>query len=223
MRRLFSLIFKLLGVVLVFFFVTVAWILFDGLSDLGDKAEVALVMGTPESTETVSDQPLLDRVVKLFNDGEFPLIIVSGSKVKSGAQSMAKYLEEKGIPSNVIVIDEAATTPEATRKAVEIMKARDLHSVMIVTDYYHVTRTKLAFLHDGITSIQKAHIGVLDKSDAEAIGREVVALYGYVARVYVLPTVDKIAKEAKVGAEKAKADAEEAKKKVDKGFDTMSK
>ena len=210
MRRLFSLIFKLLGVVLVFFFVTVAWILFDGLSDLGDKAEVALVMGTPESTETVSDQPLLDRVVKLFNDGEFPLIIVSGSKVKSGAQSMAKYLEEKGIPSNVIVIDEAATTPEATRKAVEIMKARDLHSVMIVTDYYHVTRTKLAFLHDGITSIQKAHIGVLDKSDAEAIGREVVALYGYVARVYVLPTVDKIAKEAKVGAEKAKAVAEEA-------------
>ena len=223
MRRLFKLVFQLLGVVLVFFVLTAVWILFDGLTDLGDKSEIAFVMGTPELPDAVNNQPLLDRVVKLFNDGEFPLIIVSGSKAKGDPEAMVKYLTGKGVPSNVILVDEAATTPEAVRKAAEIMKEQNATSVMIITDYFHVTRTKLAFLHDGVASIQKAHVGVLHKRDAEKIGREVVALYDYIARVYVLPALEKIKQEATVGVDKAKADVEATKKKVDKGFDTMPK
>jgi hypothetical protein len=103
------------------------------------------------------------------------------------------------------------------------MKAHDLNSVMVVTDYYHVTRTKMALMHDGVISIQKAHVGKLSEDDAWEIAREVVALYTYVGRVYVLPVVEKVTQEAKVGVDKAKVDADEAKKKVDKGFDSMSK
>jgi len=109
------------------------------------------------------------------------------------------------------------------RKAAALLKEHDFNSVMIVTDYYHMTRTKLAFIHEGVTSLQKAHIGVLQQSDAEAIGRDVLALFGYVTQVYVLPELEKIKKEAVVGADKAKADVEGAKKKVDKSLDTMPK
>ena len=223
MRRLFKLIFQLLGVVLVFVFLTVVWILFDGLTDLGDKAEVALVLGTPETQEAGSNRPLLDRVVKLFKDGDFPLIILSGSKEKRELEAMTKYLTEKGIPISAISIDEAATTPEAVRIAAEIMKAENATSVMIVTEYYRITRAKLAFLHEGVASIQKAHVGTLHKGDAAALGGEVLALYDYVARAYVLPELEKIKDEAMVGVDKAKVDAEAAKKKVDKGLDGMSK
>jgi vancomycin permeability regulator SanA len=223
MRRLFNFVLKLLGVVLVFVLVTVAWILFDGLTNLGDKAEVALVLATPESPGAGSNHALLDRAVKLFKDGDFPSIILSGSKTKHELETMTKYLTEKGIPADAILVDEAATTPEAVRKAAEIMKARDATSVMIVTEYYRVTQAKLVFLHEGIASIQKAHVGALDKGDAEAIGREVIALYDYVARSYVLPEVQKIKDEAKVGADKAKVDVEAAKKKVDKSLDGISK
>jgi len=138
-------------------------------------------------------------------------------------EAMTKYLTEKGVPANVILVDEAATTPEAVRKAAEIMKVHDATSVMIVTEYYHVTRTKLAFLHEGVVSLQKAHVGTLDKGDAEAIGREVFALYDYVARAYVLPELEKIKDEAKVGIDKAKVDAEAAKKKVEKDLDGAAK
>ena len=223
MRRILKLIFQLLGVVVLCFILTVVWVLFDGLTDLGDKADVALVLGTPESPEAMGDQPLLDRTVKLFNESAFPCVIVSGSKTKGESEAMAKYLEGKGIPAGVVFIDDAVTTPDAVRKATKIMAEHELNSVMIITDYYHVTRTKLAFIHDGVTSIQKAHIGVLNKSDAPAVGREVIEIYNYIMRVYIMPAVEKIKEEAKTGADKAKADAETARKKVDKGLDSMSK
>jgi hypothetical protein len=196
------------------------------LNDLGEKADIALVMGTPESNQTASDQPLMDLVVKLFNAGDFPTIIVSGSKLRDGAnepQAMANYLETKGIPESAILMDEAETTAEATKKAAKMMKEHDANSVMVITDYYHVTLMKLGLIHDGVTSLQKAHIGKLSQDDAVDIGREIVAIYDYVGHAYLLPAAEKIKDEAKVGADKASVDAEEAKKKMDNSLNSFSK
>ena len=103
------------------------------------------------------------------------------------------------------------------------MKSHRFQSVMVVTDYYHMTRTKLALLHEGITEIGKAHVGKLRKEDAWKIGREVVALYDYIGKIYLLPAAKKVKKEALVGVDKAKADAEKTKEKVDKSLDSMAK
>ncbi len=238
MRRLFNLIFQLIAAALIIFLFTALWIVFDGLTDLGNKADVVLVTGHAELAESKAEQARRDRVVKLYNDGEFPFIIVSGSTSRSTTTinggtgvftydepaAMAKYLESQGIPSNVIIEDHRAeTTQDVARDVAHIMKAHRFKSVMIVTDYYQVTRMKLELHHEGIAEIQKAHVGRLRKEDALGIGREVVALYVYIGKTYLLPTAEKIKKEAEVGVDKAKADAEKAKQKVDKGLNGLAK
>ena len=238
MRRLFNVIFQLVAAALLIFLFTAVWIVFDGLNDLGEKADVALVIGHSELSEGNAEQPRLDRVIKLYNEGEFPFIIVSGSTRRSTITinnrsgiftddrpaEMAKYLESHGVPSNAIIEGrQGQNTQETARDVAGIMKSHQFQSVMIVTDYYHMTRTKLALHHEGVAEIQKAHVGKLQKEDALKIGREVVALYDYVGKVYLLPAAEKVKEEAKVGMDKAKVDAEQAKKKVDKSFDGLSK
>jgi uncharacterized SAM-binding protein YcdF (DUF218 family) len=224
MRRLFKVIFELVAAAIFFFLCTAALIVFDGLNDSGQKADVALVTGHSESPQ---DTALLDRAIKLYNDGEFPFMIVSGS-TGGGAygelDAVVQYLESHGIPSNAIIENRRWETTQAmARDVAEIMKSHQFQSVMIVTDYYHVTRTKWALIHEGIAQIGKAHVGNLRKEDAFEIGREVVALYAYIGKTYLLPAAEKVKKEAQVGVDKAKTDAEQAKQKVDKGLDGLAK
>jgi len=223
MRRLFSLIVQLLAAAILIFIGTAAWIVFDGLKDQGQKADVALVTGHLESPQNTAQ---LDRVIKLYNDGEFPFMIVSGSTGRGTydePDAMAKYLESHGIPSDAIIQGHGADTQEAASNVAEIMKSHQFHSVMIIADYYQMTRPKLALNHEGITEIQKAHVGKLQKEDAWKIGREVVALYDYVGKVYLLPAAQKAKEEAQTGLDKAKADAQKAKDKVNNGLDNMAK
>jgi vancomycin permeability regulator SanA len=227
MRRLFNVIFQLIVAGLVIFLLTAVWIVFDGLNDLGEKSDVALVTGRSEAREGAAEQPRLDRAIKLYNAGEFPFIIVSGATSRSTYDepaAMAKYLESHGIPSNAIIENHRAeSTQDTARHVAEIMKSHEFESIMVVSDYYDITGTKLALTHEGVAEIQKAHVGKLQKEDAWKIGREVVSLYNYIGRVFLLPAAEKVKEEAKVGADKAKADAEQAKKKVDKSLDSMAK
>ena len=222
MRRLFNVIFQLISAAIVIFLLTAVWIVFDGLTDLGEKADVAWVFGSSQPPRGASD-PLLDRVIKLYTDGDFPFIVVSGS-THDQADVMAKYLESHDVPASAILKGAwGENTLDTARNMAETMKLHQFKSVMIVTDYYYVTRTKLELLHEGITDVQKAHVGKLHKADAMKIGREVVALYDFVAKDYLLPAAEKAREEAQVGIEKAKANADQAKKKMDKGLDNMSK
>jgi uncharacterized SAM-binding protein YcdF (DUF218 family) len=242
MRKLFNVIFQLVAAALVIFLFTAVWIVFDGLTDLGQKADVALV----------TDMNGLDRAIKLYNEDEFPFIIVSGSMVRlttvvndgtlrltgsstdDEAADMAKYLESHGVPSSAIIedhlgentvetADNVAEIMKTTRDVAEIVKSHRFQSVMVVTDYYCVTLTKLALHHEGVPEIQKAHVGKLRKADAWKIGREVVALYAYIGKFYLLPEVEKLKKEALAGLDRVKADAEKAREKVDKSLDSLSK
>jgi len=227
MRRLFSLIFELVAAAIFFFLCTAALIIFDGLSDSGQKADVALVTGHAEAVPGNAGEPRMDLAVKLYNAGEFPFIIVSGSTGRGtydDPAAMAKYLESQGIASNAIIeVRQGENTQETAREVAEIMKSHQLQSVMVVTDYYHETRTKLALTHEGIAEVEKAHVGQLQKEDALKIGREVVALYVYIGKIYLLPAAEKVKKEAQVGMDKAQTDAQQAKQKVDKGLNGLSK
>jgi uncharacterized SAM-binding protein YcdF (DUF218 family) len=227
MRRLFNLIFQLLAVALVVFLLTAVWIVFDGLSDWGEKADVALVTGHTEVVQGTSD-PLLDRVVQLYKDGEFPDVIIIGTKwVEIGSENavtMAKYLEAHGIPSSAIIDDSVVdTVPETASRVAATMKEHGFQSVMVVADYYRITRIKLALTHEGILELEKAHVGKLQKEDALKIGREEVALYEYIGKVYLLPAAEKVKKEAQVGMSKASIDGEKAKEKMDKSLDNLAK
>jgi hypothetical protein len=227
MRRLLNLIFQLLAAAIVIFLGTAVWIVLDGLTDVGEKADVALVTDHAWHAPGGPDGQL-DRVVQLYRDGEFPWVIVVGSTgLEPGyenALTMAKYLEDHGLPSSAIIVDNhGETTQETARLVATIMKSHGFQSVMIVSDYYHITRTKLALRHEGVADVEKAHVGKLRKGDALKIGREVVTLYDYLGKVYFLPAAEQVKKEAQVGMDKASADAEKATQKVSKSLDNLAK
>jgi uncharacterized SAM-binding protein YcdF (DUF218 family) len=225
MRRLFRFLFQLVAAVLCFVAVTVVWVIFDGLNDDGESADAALVAG--HGGEPGSGSASLDRVAKLYGDGEFPKIIVSAAN-PGGAYdeqtSITAYLERHGVPSSAIIDETGARDIGGmTRDVAEIMKAHDLKSIMIVTDYYRMSRLKLALLHAGVSDIKKTHVGTVRKEDALPILQEVVALYEYFVQTFLLPAANKIKEEATTEADKARVEAEKAKDNVNKGLDSLPK
>lgn len=227
MRRLLNLIFQLVASAIVIFLFTGVWIVFDGLADLGNKADVAVVIGHLDSTGDQTVQPRLDRFIQLYNDAEVPVVIV-GAAVTTGPadepETMAKYLESHGIPADVIIqTHPVGSVPELAGDVERIMKEHRFQSVMIIADYYQITRIKLELMHQGVATVQKVHVGRLRKADLWTIGREVVALYEFLGRNYLLPALEKAKEEAQVGLKKAGVDAQEAKEKVNTRLDNMAK
>lgn len=230
MRRLIRWIFQYIVLLIFLFICLAAWMVFDGLHDSGGKADVALVTGSSEAPlgmHSVVEHDDLDRAIKLYDDSDVSFIIVSGSMTHTSYDDLdarVKYLKSHGIPSDVIMEDHhGQNMEEMAREVAAIMKSRQLASVMIVTDYYHVTRTKIALIHEGIRQIGEAHVGQFQKEDAVKIGRETAALCEYIGKVYLLPAAEKAKEEAQVGMDKAKVEAEKAKEKVDKSLDSMAK
>jgi uncharacterized SAM-binding protein YcdF (DUF218 family) len=226
MRWFFRLLFRLVAAAIFIFLSTAAWIVFDGLTDFGEKADVALVLGQAGPDQLTSERPSLDRVIELYQAGDFSSIIVSGPApgLDEAPGGMESYLARHGIPSSVLIKLETGGTARAmARRVAAIMKARQFESVIIVSDYYRMTLTKLALSHEGTLEVGKAHVGKLQTGDALKIGRQVVALYEYLGKYYFLPEAEKVRKEAQAGMDKASVDAENAKKKVDKSIDNLSK
>lgn len=226
MGRLLRFFFQLLALALVVVALTAAWIIVDGLTDVGEKADVGLVESFPSLSGGVAT-PALDRLIQLYHQDQVHNVIVSGSSLvtsRTNPEEAVRYLEQKGIPSSAISVDQTGdTTLDTARSAAKIMKSHRYESVLIVSDYFRMTRLKLALEHEGVVEVQKAHVGKLQKEDAWNIGREVIALYEYLGKYYILPTAEKVKEEAKVGADKASVEAEKAKKSVDKSLDNMSK
>lgn len=215
----------MLLVALCFVAVTVVLIILDGLNDIGDHADVALVVGHEEYYR--GSEPQLERVVKLYKDGAFNQVIVSASNRGTSPNEeaeMTQFLKTHGLPASAIIEDSgAADTAEMAADVAQILKDRGLTSVMIVTDYYRMSRLKMALLHVGIKDIAKAHVGSAHYEDAWPIAREVVVFYRYVFDTFLLPAAEKIKSEASEAASKAKDEAEKAKKDVDKNIEKLPK
>jgi vancomycin permeability regulator SanA len=226
-RGFFSLLSRLVSLVVFILLATVVWIVADGLNDRGDHADVGVVPGNAVRRDGLPGTILrnrLDRAIELYQAGKFPLIIVSGATKTGGYNEpavMTNYLVEHQVPRPAVIEDTTGANTDDTGIGVaRLMKARHLDSAMIVTNYYHVTRLKLSLQHAGIHNIAQAHVGVLSKDDAFMVGREVIALYYYLGRFYLLPAAEKAQAEAKTDGQKikeaAQVEAERAKQQADK-------
>ena len=225
MRRLFRFLLQLVAAIVLFMAVTVAWIIFDGLNDVGDSADVALVVG--HDAGFGNDEAALERLSKLYKDGEFPKIIVSTGNSGAAYDQQAvvtRYFEQHGVPSSAIIeVSGAQNTGEMAANVAAIMKSHELVSIMLVNDYYRMSLLKLALLHAGVADIKKAHAGTVRWEDAVPIAHEVYALYDYVGRTFLLPAAKKIKEEAATEAHKATIEAEKARNTVDKSLDSLPK
>jgi vancomycin permeability regulator SanA len=168
------------------FAATAAWIAYDGLTDELAAADVGIVLG---SMVELNGQPSarlaarLDEAASLYGRGLFRTVIVSGATGAEGydeAAVMASYLVAHGVPQAAVVLDHNGSNTNATaRNAVQLMKDRGLHSALVVSQYFHITRARLALQKYDVPVAGAAHAPFFEPRDVYSLAREVIALWAY--------------------------------------------
>lgn len=88
--------------------------------------------------------------VKLYQDGFAPLLIFSGAAKDpdspSNAEAMRDIAIARGVPSDVVVLDESSLTTRQNANVVSnIVEAFEFNKVILVTSPYHQRRTYIEF------------------------------------------------------------------------------
>lgn len=180
---------KFLIILLVFplwFFIHTIYIVADGLNDEIAKADAAVVLGNTVERNGQPSERLkarLDKAVELYEKNLARKIIVSGGFGVEGfeeADVMRDYLVGKNIPERDIILDrDGYNTHKTAVNTKQIMQANNLQSVIIVSQYFHITRTRLAFQKAGIENIYAAHADYFELRDVYSIVREFTGFYTY--------------------------------------------
>ncbi len=117
--------------------------------DEAQPADVILVLGAAEYRGRPSPvlKARLDHALELYNQRLAPRIMTTG-----GAGGDPEYTEGgvgrsdlmgRGVPPEAILVEtEGESTLESTSMAIELMHRMELHSVIVVSDGYHIYRVK---------------------------------------------------------------------------------
>lgn len=186
-------ILKKLGlIVFLLFAVTASCIVIAGLSDDIQISDVAVILGSKVESNGQPSMRLaarLDRVQALYKSQIVKMLIVSGGIGKEGfdeAEVMRDYLIRNGIPATAIILDDkGANTQDTARNCSRLMRIHGFKSVIIVTQYFHIPRTRLALHAYGINQVHSAHAQYFELRDIYSTVREVFALPLYWFRIHL--------------------------------------
>ncbi|HYC98928.1 YdcF family protein [Brevundimonas sp.] len=152
----------------------------DGLTDDIRPSDAAVVLGSkanPDGTLSPRLAARTGRALDLYEDGWVQVIIVSGGTGREGVPegtAMKRWLVARGVPATAIIVDDLGVDTMATaRNAAGILRARDLHTAIVVSQYFHISRTRLAFAKQGLPGVGSAHPDWFESRDLYSIAREV--------------------------------------------------
>ncbi|WP_325170085.1 YdcF family protein [Noviherbaspirillum pedocola] len=166
---------------------SVAAILADGMRDDIGVSDIGIVLGSkvlPDGQSSARLRARLDRAAELYQRGMFRHIIVSGGFGTEGfseAARMADYLSMHGkVPRASLILDEHGdTAADTARNAAAIMRSHGYRSALVITQYFHISRSRYALRREGITGVHSAHARYAEARDVYSIARELVALPAY--------------------------------------------
>ena len=166
-----------------------AFLVVDGLRNRIGTAEAGLVLGSKVEVDGNPSTRLrarLERTLELYQAGRFPLVIVSGGTGKEGfdeALVMRNFLVAGGIPLDRVVMDsQGNTTFLSAENTAEILRQRKLQSVLLVSQYFHLPRARLALQRCGVTAVYAAYPVFFEWRDLYSIPREVAGYASYLFR-----------------------------------------
>ena len=164
---------------------SIAWIPFALLLPITGFA-LFWRLGLYNKTYDRNLQARLQRTAELFREGWFPEIIVSGGVGKEGfdeAVVMRDWLAAHGVPAERIILDSHGDTTFASAKNTERIAAeRKFKSVFVVSQYFHIARSRLALQRCGVTELRSAHAHFSEWRDLYSCARETVGYASYLLR-----------------------------------------
>lgn len=162
------------------------YIVADGLNDEIAAADAAVVLGNTVERNGQPSERLkarLEKAIELYEKNLVGKIIVSGGFGAEGfeeADVMRDYLVSRNIPESRIILDkDGYNTHKTAVNTKQIMQSQNMRSVIIVSQYFHITRSRLAFQKAGIENIYTAHANYFELRDMYSILREFTGFYSY--------------------------------------------
>ncbi len=115
-----------------------------------------------------------------------PIIFVSGATGREGIPertAMKKYLVANGIPDTAVLVDDQGVDTHASaQNTAVLLHERGGKSVFVLTQYFHIPRTKLALSKFGISTVHHARPRYFEARDLYSIAREIPAYGKYLLR-----------------------------------------
>jgi uncharacterized SAM-binding protein YcdF (DUF218 family) len=145
------------AVVVAYYLVTLAQVVWVGRDHDNGPVDAIVVLGAAQYDGDPSPQlaARLDHALALWDRGVAPWIMVTGGKRPGDrfteAAASRAYLVERGVPSSVILDEtEGTSTFESLDVAADLLLARGLERVVLVTDPYHAYRSELSAREVGL-------------------------------------------------------------------------
>lgn len=171
-------------IVLIWFVVHIAYTITDGLSNNGKNADIAVIPGSKVNEDGTLSERLEKRMqcgLTLYQSGRVKKIIVSGGLGKEGfyeGQKMKDYLLSKQVPDSLIIVDDKGNTTLATvENTLKLKDSLKFESLIVVSHYFHVTRTKKLFRKKGFQNVSSVSPMYFELRDFYSLFREFVAYY----------------------------------------------
>ncbi|CAN5341975.1 YdcF family protein [soil metagenome] len=179
----------LFAISILWFSINTICIVVDGLTDEGTPADVAVILGSKVNEDGTLSPRLEARLrqgFELYRTGQVKILMVSGGTGKEGHPEgtvMAKYLIQWGVPAEDIVIDDHGNnTYQTVQNTRELRKTRGIESVVVVSQYFHISRTKMMYRKKGFKNVTGSHARHFEWRDPYSILREFAGYYEYWVR-----------------------------------------
>ena len=135
----------------------------------------------------------LDRGLELYRAGTVRWLIVSGGLGVEGFQEadvMGDYLEARGVPPERVLRDpEGVTTFATAQNTRRLFAERGLESAVVVSQYFHVPRARIALRRAGVEQVSGAAARLeVGRREPYSLLRELAALPYYALRSYAPPS-----------------------------------
>ncbi|RYY18678.1 MAG: YdcF family protein [Cytophagaceae bacterium] len=159
-----------------------AWLLAHTLYATCDglRADIGVILGNKVNEDGTLSERLTQRLacgLALYHSGRVRHLLVSGGLGKEGfyeGDKMRDYLRAQGVPDSVVTVDNQGRN---TRQTVRNTLRLHFRSMLVVSQFYHLTRTKMLFRQAGCTAVSGASPWYFEVRDAYSLLREFGAYY----------------------------------------------
>lgn len=178
-----------LCIFLIFFWLVLhtITIIIEGTQEDTRNADIGVIFGAKNEPDGSLSQPMERRLnvgLKLYQEGKIQKILVSGGRANQNfceSDLMQDYLISKGVRLGDIITDnKARNTEENVENSLQIMKENNYKKLIIISQYYHISRIKLMYYKKGfynIGSVSSRHFN--KKYHPQTLVREFFGYYYY--------------------------------------------
>ena len=169
---------------IIWFVVHSIYLLIDGLNNSNQKADIAVILWNKVNEDGTLSERLKARMscgLELYKKGQVKQILVSGGLGKEGhyeGTKMKEYLLKNHVPDSVIFVDNKGNNTQLTvLNTLKLQKRIHFKSIIVVSQYYHLTRTKMLFKKVGFNNVKSSSPTYFEIKDFYSIFREFFAFY----------------------------------------------